>query len=262
MFEYTTDGLIFTPIDFGVAGDAIGKTGHLFKPRWIHSFKWKPAEFNTIDFLVSSSRDVNGKEEIHTILPDGVELDRSQMITQYKVITLKCGFNTREHGFVNPFQDVIDGKIPIASEETKENEYLPVPFQPTEPFDPKAHMCNVMLTRDGTNNLFMQTEESEFFEEGMIVEFKYDLSKQGGWRWVPLRVRYDKTADLRSGSRNFGNSYDVANSNWNSIHNPITEEMITTGNHIPEYMGNEDVYYNNRKTSGFDTKSLKDFHNL
>ena len=262
MFEYTTDGLIFTPIDFGVAGDAIGKTGHLFKPRWIHSFKWKPAEFNTIDFLVSSSRDVNGKEEIHTILPDGVELDRSQMITQYKVITLKCGFNTREHGFVNPFQDVIDGKIPIASEETKENEYLPVPFQPTEPFDPKAHMCNVMLTRDGTNNLFMQTEESEFFEEGMIVEFKYDLSKQGGWRWVPLRVRYDKTAELRSGSRNFGNSYDVANSNWSSIHNPITEEMITTGNHIPEYMGNEDVYYNNRKTSGFDTKSLKDFHNL
>ena len=262
LFEYTTDGLIFTPIDFGVAGDAVGKTGHLFKPRWVHSFKWKPAEFNTIDFLVSSSRDVSGKEEIHTILPDGVELGRSQLITQYKVITLKCGFSTREHGYMNPFQDVIDGKIPVASEETRENEYLPVPFQPTEPFDPKAHVCNVMLTRDGTNHLFMQTEEAEFFEEGMIVEFKYDLTRQGGWRWVPLRVRYDKTAELRSGSRNFGNSYDVANSNWNSIHNPITEEMIITGNHIPEYRGNDDVYYNNRKTTGFDTKSLKDFHNL
>jgi hypothetical protein len=262
MFEYTTDGLIFTPVDFGVAGDAIGKTGHVFKPRWVHSFKWKPAEFNTIDFLVSSSRDVNGKEEIHTVLPDGVDLGRSQIITQYKVITLKCGFSTKEHGFVNPFQDVIDGKIPVENGEIKENEYLPVPFQPTEPYDPKAHVCNVMLTRDGTNNLFMQTEDAEFFEEGMIVEFKYDMSKQSGWRWVPLRVRYDKTAELRSGSRNFGNSYDVANSNWNSIHNPITEAMITTGKHIPEYMGNEDVYYNNRKTTGFDTKSLKDFHNL
>ena len=119
-----------------------------------------------------------------------------------------------------------------------------------------------MLTRDGTNNLFMQTEDAEFFEEGMIVEFKYDMSKQGAWRWVPLRVRYDKTAELRSGSRNFGNSFDVANSNWSSIHNPITEEMISTGKHIPEYMGNEEVYYNNRKTTGFDTKSLKDFHNL
>ena len=262
MFEYTTDGLIFTPVDFGVAGDAVGKTGHVFKPRWVHSFKWKPAEFNTIDFLVSSSRDVDGKEEIHTILPDGVELGRSQIITQYKVITLKCGFSTKEHGFANPFQDVIDGKIPVDTGDTKENEYLPVPFQPTEPYDPKAHVCNVMLTRDGTNNLFMQTEDAEFFEEGMIVEFKYDMSKQGAWRWVPLRVRYDKTAELRSGSRNFGNSFDVANSNWSSIHNPITEEMISTGKHIPDYMGNEEVYYNNRKTTGFDTKSLKDFHNL
>jgi len=262
IFEYNTDGLIFTPVDFGVAGDAIGKTGHVFKPRWVHSFKWKPSEFNTIDFLVSSSRDVNGKDEIHTILPDGVELDRAQMISQYKVITLKCGFSIKEHGFENPFQNVIDGKIPKLSEDAKENEYLPVPFQPTDPFDPKAHICNVALTRDGTNRLFMQTEESEFFEEGMIVEFKYDMSKHGGWRWVPLRVRYDKTAELRSGSRNFGNSYDVANSNWNSIHNPITQHMITTGKDIPEYAGNEEVYYNNRKTTGFDTKSLKDFHNL
>lgn len=262
IFEYNTDGLIFTPIEYGVAGDAVGKTGHVFKPRWVHSFKWKPAEFNTVDFLVSSSLDTDGKAEIHTILPDGMELGRAQTITQYKVLHLKCGFSTKEHGYLNPFQDVIDGKLQKETDDRKENEYLPVPFQPTQPYDPKAHICYVSLLRDGTNALYMQTAEGEYFEEGMIVEFKFDTSKSGGWRWVPLRVRYDKTAELRSGSRNFGNSYDVANSNWASIHNPITEEMITTGDHIPEYNGDDDVYYNANKTGGFDTQSLKDFHNL
>jgi hypothetical protein len=262
IFEYNTDGLIFTPIEFGVAGDDVGKSGHLFKPRWVHSFKWKPAEFNTIDFLVSSSKDTDGKEEIHTILPTGLDVDRAQTISQYKVLQLKCGFSMKEHGYLNPFQDVIDGKIPQETDDKKEYEYLPVPFQPTQPYDPKASVCYVHLLRDGTNNHYMLTEEGEYFEEGMIVEFKYDLSKTGGWRWVPLRVRYDKTAELRSGSRNFGNSYDVANSNWSSIHHPITTDMITTGAHIPEYTGDDDVYYNAAKTADYDTQSLRDFHNL
>jgi hypothetical protein len=107
----------------------------------------------------------------------------------------------------------------------------------------------------------MFTEEHEMFEEDMIVEFRYDFAKTGFWKWVPLRVRYDKTHELRSGINNYGNAYHVANSNWTSIHNPITDEMISTGKNIPEYAVNDDVYYN-RSTNDSNTRGLRDFHNL
>merc|ERR1711998_165512 len=88
----------------------------------------------------------------------------------------------------------------------------------------------------------MFTKENEVFTDNTIVEFSYDLSKDGAWRWIPLKVRWDKTAELKSGGRNYGNSYNVANSNWQTIHNPITEEMISTGLGIDENI--DDIYYN------------------
>jgi hypothetical protein len=87
------------------------------------------------------------------------------------------------------------------------------------------------------------------------------MTKEGAWRWIPLRVRYDKTAELRAGLRNYGNAYKVANSNWHSIHNPITKQMISSGTNIPEYSGDEDVYYNSNTTVESSTKPLRDFHN-
>ena len=78
---------------------------------------------------------------------------------------------------------------------------------------------------------------------------------------LSMRIRYDKTEDFRNTGRNFGNAYHVANSNWHSIHNPITKDIITTGNNISEELGDDDVYYN-RVTSTSYTRGLRDFHNL
>ena len=46
-----------------------------------------------------------------------------------------------------------------------------------------------------------------------------------------------------------------------TIHNPITEEMISTGLNIPDELGDDDVYYN-RVTNATNTRALRDFHNL
>lgn len=264
-FEYNTDGLIFTPSYLAVGGSHIGgPPGPLYKTTWRHSLKWKPAEFNTIDFLVTTKKDKTGKDEIHYIMQEGRNMDGVQDVIQYKTLVLRCGFDEREDGYLNPFQSIINDELPnFTSNESvgvNENTYKPVPFQPTNPYDPNACYANVLLKEDGSK-LFMLTEEGEFFEENMIVEFKYVKSNDDGWKWEPLRVRYDKTAELNSGQRNFGNAYRVANSNWHSIHNPITENMISTGENIPEQLLTEDVYYN-RSNEETNTQGMRDFHNL
>jgi hypothetical protein len=260
-YEYTTDGLIFTPASTGVGGERSGHAGTVKKMTWPLSFKWKPAEYNTIDFLVSVKKDKTGKEEVHHVFQDGTNMTSSQNLMQYKTIVLRCGFNRRDHGYVNPMLDMINDQLPSPGDKDNEQFHQPVAFQPTNPYDPNASLCNVELSDNGTGGMVMMTKENEYFEEDMIVEFSYDKDKVGAWKWVPLRVRYDKTNDLRSGGQNYGNAYHVANSNWRSIHHPITEDMISTGMNIPSDTMDEDVYYN-RAGKDTSTKALRNFHNL
>ena len=261
LYEYNTDGLIFTPTSLPVGGTTMTSgPGPLYKTTWDQSFKWKPAEFNTIDFLVSVKKNTAGKDEIRNIYQEGKNMQGSHNIIQYKTLILRCGFDEKKHGYLNPFNDLINDNIPSVKDIDDENTYKPVAFQPTNPFDKDASLCNVVLKEDGSKT-YMVTEEGDYFDENTIVEFKYVPANEVGWRWVPLRVRYDKTTELLSGKKNYGNAYHVANSNWHSIHNPITENMISTGVNIPETITNEDVYYNrsNMETS---TQSLRNFHNL
>ena len=263
-YEYTTDGLIFTPTSTGVGGNRIGHAGPLHKFTWEASFKWKPPQFNTIDFLVSIKKDKTGRDEIHHVFQEGTSLAGTQNVTQYKTLILRCSFNERKHGFINPMLDMINDQLPTPGNLDDERTNKPVAFQPTDPYDPLASHCNIELKNNGTGGLVLLTEEGEYFEEDTIVEFRYDPSKPAKWRWIPLRVRYDKTNELRSGQKNFGNAYHVANSNWHSIHKPVTAEMLSTGQDIPQ-ITNEEVYYNrssqdSRNTSS--TKALRDFHNV
>lgn len=260
LFEYNTDGLIFTPAKYPVGGSVETGVGPLKKITWEHSFKWKPPEFNTIDFLVSVKRDKTGREEVHNVFQEGRNLTTGNEVVQYKTIVLRCGFDEKKHGFLNPCQEILNDNLPNPDDIDNVDTYKPVPFQPTNPYDPTAHICNILLKGTG-NAQHMFTEEGEYFEDDMIVEFKYEKNNKDGWKWVPLRVRYDKIAKLRAGKPEYGNAYHVANSNWRSIHYPITDEVLSTGNNIPLNERNDEVYYN-RSDDETSTQGLRDFHNL
>ncbi|NDG65235.1 MAG: hypothetical protein EBY29_17510 [Planctomycetes bacterium] len=151
-----------------------------------------------------------GRDAIHTRFVEGMHMDVAQNIVQYKTLILNCGYDESKHGFLNPFQDMLDGRYANPDEIDNEDTYRPRPFIPTNPYDKTACLCNIDLHKDGNNHLFLKTHEGEYFEEDTIVEFSYDREKMS---WVPLRVRYDKTAELLAGLPNYGNAYHVANSN-------------------------------------------------
>ena len=260
LYEYNTDGLIFTPSNTGVCSLKTGIAAPNYKITWNESFKWKPPEFNSIDFLIKFKKNELGANYIGTLNNEGEDLTSYNQVKNYYTLILNVGFDEKKHGYINPYNDIINNNIKRTTKESYTNSYRPCRFYPTNPNDVNAGLCNIMGKLDESNNLKIYTLEGEEIEDNTIVEFAYNINKPDFWRWEPLRLRYDKTSELRSGVKNFGNAYHTANSNWQSIYNPISETILMTGNGVT-VNNDDDVYYNKiSKTS--ETQALRDFHNL
>ena len=260
LYEYNTDGLIFTPANTGVCSLKTGIAAPNYKITWNESFKWKPPEFNSIDFLIKFKKNDLGGNFIGTLNNEGEDLTSYTQVKNYYTLILNVGFDEKKHGYINPYNDIINNNIKRDTKESYTNSYRPCRFYPTNPNDVNAGLCNIMGKLDESNNLKIYTLEGEEIEDNTIVEFAYNINKPEFWRWEPLRLRYDKTSELRSGVKNFGNAYHTANSNWQSIYNPISETILMTGNGVT-VNNDDDVYYNKiSKTS--ETQALRDFHNL
>ena len=267
LFEYETDGLIFTHKFYGVGSAVVGKAGPKTKVTWDWSFKWKPPHYNTIDFLVTTLKEPTGDDVVKSLYEDGFTMAKDVQYSEYKILELRCGFNEKYDGFLNPCQDIIDDNLPdfvTRFEDKQTNDYVPKRFYPTEPYDPKAGLCHLMLRMDDSGTKQMFAKNGDAIVDNTIVEFAYNVdATDPDWRWEPLRVRHDKTAKLRRGEREYGNSYKVCNENWKSIHpsGRIEEAMLMTGQGIPEIVVSEDVYYNT-PSGKMKTEGLKNFHNL
>ena len=264
-YAYNTDGLIFTPNEMPLPERAgVG---------FLHQFKWKPAHDNTIDFLVNIQKE-DGVEKESIIVKEGT----GETIS-YKTLRLFVG-SSADPGYDNPRDTVLlEKELPKEVRPGAKRDYKPVLFNPKEFPDTMANICYREILEDtGTNQQYISTDRSvEPIQDKSIVEMAYDPKQLPGWRWRPVRVRHDKTERFQRGivGRTL-NSDMVAESVWNSIHEPITETMIKTGSENPSVEENAELMsmtqgregvalrYVERKASTQDLaliRGLRDFHN-
>ena len=238
---YNTDGLIFTP---NAAPLPLGRG------TWAEQLKWKPAAENTIDFLVLIDR-----ERDRTGRPTAVEAigtkyrEDSGHTVRFKTLRLFVG-SSRDGAFADPRTTVLDTAAPLPAS-LEEGEWREVEFRPTDPRDPMASVCYMGIGEGAadpaaataaagaldTDSTVVRAESGDIVQSNMIVEMAYYPERAPGWRWVPKRVRHDKTerwlaqqaVSARGRKGGTMNADWVANSIWNSIHNPVTLEAVTTG---------------------------------
>ena len=222
---YYTDGLIFTPN----ANPLPKRPAATF----FEQFKWKPPRDNTIDFLVVTEK-VTGSKTLDKVIT-GIKPGSGEETVSYKTLRLFVGSRAD-----NP-RDIVLNKRDLPSADRayqgrKGEDYKPVVFMPKEFPDPLASYCCLPIHRDpDTGEEYVMTEHThEPIQDKTIVEMAYDPSQPPKWRWVPLRVRMDKTERLQRGvlSRTL-NAEKVAEDVWNSIYDPVTTTMIKTGAEEP-----------------------------
>jgi hypothetical protein len=142
--------------------------------------------------------------------------------------------SSRNQTFDNPRATILN-EIPIDTN-IRKKDYKPVLFYPADFPDTMANICYREVSVDPeTGEDYVITEMTEDpIRDNSIVEMRYDHTAEPGWRWIPIRIRHDKTERLLKGviTRTL-NSEKVANSVWNSIHEPVTPYMIQSGSTEP-----------------------------
>ena len=253
---YNTDGLILTPNDKGLPSDGT----------FLEQFKWKPAEDNTVDFLVTIEPKIHWTTDSDS--------------ARYKELILYVN-SSRDPIYDNPRKTVLY-MLPLPKEterdmakKVKRPVYQPSQFIPTDFPDSMASRCYLdVVVHPITGEKYVVTETGEPIANKSIVEMRYDPTKLPGRRWIPMRIRHDKTErytqavkEGKGDLRKTLNSENTANSIWRSIHNPVTVDMIRTGSEIPEEAKEgapgSSRYYN-RQASSEDLSivtGLRNFHN-
>lgn len=260
---YPIDGLIFTPTKLPVLGYYPNtKVEFSYGMRWDRVFKWKPAELNTIDFLV--------KKGIRLLGPDGKE---------YQEFILHTGFNVD----LMMEMDILKGIQLLYQQEYRkqiqygEGKYVPNVFRPFSYYQDGVHRAYVPINERG----MAYAENQDILKDDTIVEFAYDKDDERhvSYRWRPLRVRDDKTKLYRTldeyGNKTLSktaNDTSTANNVWRSIHRPVTTSMMEGRERVGEeeapscieerIQTDDDVYYA-REIPRFHllSKNMLNFHN-
>lgn len=232
-----SDGLVFTEVH---------------APYYCSSIlKWKPPEYNTIDFLISIIEDIKYEKILKLGLYCGIEASQGAIggLLERKIMDTMQKKN-----------EIIPYRYP--SRQIRRRDYMPIPFViPNE--NTKTYIAMVGYDRkevvgkegreegvEGTVKYTVHGLKGPVdIEDGTVVEFSW-----GNHGWIPYKFRDDKTRGFRNNEDNFGNNYTVAKQGWESIVLPVKEEDLV----VEKYK--ENVYFLTKGESDI-IKALKGFHN-
>lgn len=236
-FPYEIDGLIFTPTNLAVysyyPSIPVPITQNM---SWEKVLKWKPPEQNTIDFLI---------KEVGDIKKNGINYKQFGLYVGSNPITSK-DMNIDEALKLRYDRNYFKEQQFKVREMIKNKEdFIPILFKPITYYYPNVEFAYLPFNSKGE----IRAENDDKIESDIIVEFRYNLDEK---RWIPIRVREDKTKIYKKGVfSKTANSLPVAMNVWKTIHQPISMEMITGKARkmelIPEIEGKileaDDVYY-------------------
>lgn len=234
-YKYNIDGLIYTPAKLAVGAtynNEQSKTRNTFGGTWNQVFKWKPAEENSIDMLVSFIRQeyiVNVGKCMLCNLKVSVNIASETKVEPYKILSKHTSF-------------------------VKTNSNL---------YEPKIFSTVYLMMND--SDKYPKTKTNDVIYDNCIVEFVYNKNAQPHFIWEPYRVRYDKT-ELYKKTNNIANTANnlvVAENVKRSIENPVTYEHLIGDIVIVASDIVDDKYYS-RKTSREKllSRDMALFHNI
>lgn len=208
IFTYRIDGLIFTPCSPPPEGTTFSHWRS-----WAAVLKWKPPEDNTIDFMVRMLPRKKGQQYVaelmvgHTV-QDGEEATRD--LRSFLLFRGNGGLTQRSgsRGGAAAGGGVGGGGV--------SSRYEHRPFAFMEP-DGGAGLSRVHFGESPP-----VCKNGDAIVDGSVVEFSYRDSK-----WIPLRVRHDKTEEARHTGRITANNYKIAMNVWQSIMYPVSQGLIT-----------------------------------
>ena len=245
-FTYAVDGLIFIPRNLGVGQEYPDeKMKEFSKSRpWVANMKWKPHFLNSYDFSVKFNIDIVTKHQM--------EVYRNEKL--YKQVMLRVSYSPNFHGLYHNALRVLNEGLITYGKEFYEN------FKPTTPFSGSVdkngtliedlHITNIMTDIRGN----MIAHDGSIIQNGDIVEFVYDKNEEPNFRWKPKLIRSGK---------NKANGFHTCNQIWKQTHNPITLDMITTGENIEtNEMTGTTFYKLTLDAKQYFSEPMKHYHNF
>ncbi len=222
--NYKLDGTIYTPIYAPVGFKDNDYNYDLnIANTWKMNLKWKPAEDNTIDFLVKFE-----KEDVASL--------GSRVLKQDKIKTIisrnQSVIETKKYKIGNLFnggQEVIKTN-PCSNKENerKIGPQKPILFKPKHPLDEDIYFgyfpCDFQ-----TNKLIVSDLEGEVVQDNTIVEVSYtgfdnklnDYEQNKNLRWKILRTRHDKTFSYRLGLLEQKKAFDMIQNAIRLVNNNV-----------------------------------------